>query len=190
MSIINWLFRRQKIPKVCLGDVQMHLDWNIVSSFCELVGTTAGRQPSQEELKQYFSAALGLAAYVPNDQEMSGGHLFHFAITDLRHGYFGPFGESDYWVPIVIRPSITVKGFLIDIDTGRIMATRTHTQKTPWKRYKNPVFLAWSFFLGTTDPDAAQPMGDMAAIKILKKLKALAKKQTRVDYLLEKNRVT
>lgn len=33
-------------------------------------------------------------------------------------------------------------------------------------------------------------MGDMAAIKTLKKLKALAKKQARVDYLLEKNRVT
>lgn len=168
----------------------MHLDWNIVSSFCEMFGTTVGLQPDPEDLRRYFASALRLETYTPDNPEMSGGHLFHLAITDLRYGYFGPFEANDYWVPLVLRPSITVKGFLVDIDTGNVLAERQLTQKPPWIRYKNPVFLAWSFFLGTTDPDAAQPMGDMAAIKMLKQLKTLAKKQAHVDHLLEKNRIT
>lgn len=190
MSILNWLLRRQKPPKVYIGDVQMHLDWNIVSSFCEMFGTTVGRQPDPEDLRRYFASVLGLQTYAADDPETAGGHLFHLAITDLRYGYFGPFEASDYWVPIVLRPSITVRGFLVDIDTGDTLAERQLTQKPPWIRYKNPVFLAWSFFLGSTDPDSAQPMGDMAAIRVLKKLKKLAKKQAQMDYLLEKNRIT
>jgi len=190
MSILSWLFSRKKPPQVYLGDVHMRLDWNIVSSFCELFGTTVGRQPDPEDLRRYFSSALKLEAFVPNDPNMSGGHLFHLAITDLRYGYFGPFEANDYWAPIIVRPSITVRGFLVDIETGSVLAEQQLTQKPPWIRYKNPVFLAWSFFLGHTDPDAAQPMGDMAAIKVLKKLKTLAEKQAKVDHLLAKNRIT
>lgn len=190
MSILNWLFRRQKIPKVYLDDVHLHLDWNIVSSFCEIFGTLVDQRPESEDLKRYFGSVLNLDAYVADDPEMSGGHLFHLAITDLRYGYFGPLQANDYWVTLVFRPSITVRGFLVDIDTGNVLAERQLTQKPPWIRYKNPVLFAWSFFLENADPDAEQPMGDMAAIKMLKTLKKVAKKQANIDYLLEKNRIT
>jgi hypothetical protein len=96
MSIFHWLFRRKKPPNVYLGDVQMHLDWNVVSAFCEIFGASIGHQPTPEELRLYYSAALNLPLYHSEGREAAGGHLLHLAITDLRHGYFGALDTKDY----------------------------------------------------------------------------------------------
>lgn len=190
MSILHWLFHRRRDPKVHLGDVQMHLDWNVVSAFCEMFGASIGRQPEPEELRAYFADAVRLPLFHPEDTETAGGHLLHLAITDLRNGYFGGFETKDYWLPLIFRPSVTLRGYLVDIDSGRVLAETQVTQKPGWIRYRNPMLFAWNFFFEGADESVVKPMGEVAAIKTLKKLKKLADKQQRIIHLLEKNKIT
>jgi hypothetical protein len=91
---------------------------------------------------------------------------------------------------LILRPSVTLQGFIVDIETGRVLAETKITQKPGWIRYRNPVLFAWNFFVEGADEAVSKPMGEVAALKILKKLKSLADKQQRIDHLLEKNRIT
>ncbi|MEM9634129.1 MAG: hypothetical protein AAGA50_22560 [Pseudomonadota bacterium] len=190
MSILHWLFHRKRDPIVYLGEVQMHLDWNLVTAFCELFGAGIGRQPDPEELRAYYADAMRLRLFHPEDSNTTGGHLLHLAFTDLRNGYFGGIDTKDYWLPLILRPSVTLRGYLVDIDSGRVLAETKVTQKPGWIRYRNPMLFAWNFFFEGADKSVVKPMGEVAALKTLKKLKKLTNKQQRIDHPLEKNRIT
>jgi len=190
MSILHWLFRRKKPPTLFLGDVQMHLDWNIVSSFCHYFGAPIQAEPSPEQLRHYFAKALGLPLYGSGEDIKTGDQLVHFAITDLRYGFFSSINANDTWLPLLIRPSITVYGYLLDIGSGQVLAEKQVTQKPGWLSYANPVLFAWSCFLEENEFEPADPLSDKAAKKTLRKLRKVSTQMARTGHLLEKNRMT
>lgn len=190
MSFWNWLFGRKKPPTVFLGDVQMHLDWNIVSSFCHYFGVPIQAEPSPEQLQSYFAHALGLPLYGPEENIKAGDQLVHFAITDLRYGFFSSINANDTWIPLLIRPSINVYGYLLDIDSGQVLAEKQVTQKPGWLSFANPVLFAWSYFMEENEFEPTDPMSDKAAKKALRQLRKVAAQMARTGHLLEKNRTT
>lgn len=190
MSLLNWIFRRKRRPTIYLGDVQMHLDWNIVSSFCHCFGAPVQAEPDPTQLQSYFARALDLPCYACDVDTKAGDQLLHLAITDLRYGFLASLNTSDYWIPLLIRPSVTLYGYLLDIDSGQVLAEKRVTQKPGWLRSADPVLFAWSYLTGNSGPASSQPMTDKAAIKALRQLKKLAAHTARTGHLLEKNRIT
>ncbi|WP_269582379.1 hypothetical protein [Roseibium sp. Sym1] len=190
MSLLNWIFRRKAPPAIFLGDVQMHLDWNMVSSFCHYFGAPVQAEPEPDKLRGYFARALDLPLYGPDQDIRPGDQLVHLAITDLRYGFFTSINANNTWIPLVLRPSITLYGYLVDIDSGQVLAEKRVTQKPSWLSFTNPVLFAWSYFLEDITFHDANPMSDKAAQKALRSLKKVAAQMARTGHLLEKNRIT
>jgi hypothetical protein len=190
MSILHWLFRRKKPPQIYLGDVQMHLDWNVVSSFCHYFGAPVQSEPPHEQLQKYFAEALEIPVYEKSMETAAGDQLLHLAITDLRYGFLASLNTNDYWIPLLIRPSVTFYGYLLDIDSGQVVAEKRVTRKASWLHSANPVLFAWSFFTGDFGPTTSKPMTDVAARKALNDLKKMAAHTAQTGHLLEKNRMT
>ncbi|MHA7772542.1 hypothetical protein [Roseibium sp. M-1] len=206
MSFWNWLFRRKKPPTIFLGDVQMHLEWNLLSAFSDGFHYTWADKPSPEILQEHFANALGLPRL--SEEELPprfGDKLFHFAIIDLRKGCLDSINGSDFFLPIFIRPSVTVHGYLIDLHSGDLLAEARATQKPGWLRYRNPriigpmlcaQFLPFPYSQSDPAGHAMQPpMCEAAAIKVLQKLVKTAKQAEKQRiaqnaYLLEKNNTT
>jgi len=182
MSFWNRLLRRKVSPTVFLGDVDMHLEWNVLSALCDGFGYDWRGNPAPEVLQRHFADALGLPVYDRGKSELAGNQLFHLAITDLRHGHLGALRAGDYWIPVALRPSVTVQGYLVDLETGHVLAEARQTQKPGWVRYRNPPLLAWSLIVqGDAAGDALDPpMCETAAIKVLMKLKKIAKQQAKL----------
>jgi len=181
MSIPDWIFRRKKPPTIFLGDVQMHLDWNVLSALCEGFAYTWNGQPSPKVLREHFSNALGLPVYEAGICPPAGNLLFHLAITDIHHGHVNAYRFGDYWIPVVLRPSVTVQGYLVDIETGNVLAEGQQTQKPGWIRYRNPPLVAWSLLTQSDAAGAAldPPMCETTAIKLLLKLKKTAEENVK-----------
>lgn len=190
MSIFNWLFRRKKPPQIYLGDVQMHLDWNIISSFCHHFGAPVQTQPDPGTLRSYFAQALDLPLYENGLETAAGDQLLHLAITDLRYGFHAALNANDTFIPILFRPSVTFYGYLLDVDSGQVLAEKRVTRKASWLQSANPVLFAWSFFTGEFGEAPSKPMTDIAAQKALRDLKKIAAHTAQTGHLLAKNRIT
>jgi|GEM_PF-3082266 len=186
MSFWNLLFRRTEPPTIFLGDVLMHLEWNLLSAISDGFHYTWAQKPSPEVLKEHFAASLGLPLFSQDEMEFRpGDKLFHFAITDLRHGQMGIIGGADVFLPFMLRPSVTLQGYLIDIDTGVVLAEAQVTRKPGWLRYRNPRILGpmvLSQFVplafSPSDPAGRAmqpPLCEAAAITVLQKLMKSAK---------------
>lgn len=190
MSFWRWLLGIRKPPTIFLGDVQMHLDWNIVSSFCHHFGAPVQTEPDQEQLQRYFAKALGLPLYSPDADLKPGDQLLHLAITDLRYGFLASLNTHDTWLPLLIRPSVTLYGYLLDIDSGQVLAEKRVSQKPSWLSSADPVLFAWTYLTGDFGPAPSRPMTDKAAVKALRQLQKLAAHNARTGHLLEKNNMT
>lgn len=168
MTFVSWLFGRKKAPTIFLGDVQMHLDWNIVSSFCHYFGAPVQAEPDPGQLRRYFAQALDLPLFAPDAELKPGDQLLHLAITDLRYGFLASLNTNDTWIPLLIRPSVTLYGYLLDIDNGQVLAEKRVTQKPSWLRSADPILFAWTYFTGNVGPAPSRPMTDTAAAKALR----------------------
>ncbi|WP_299471089.1 hypothetical protein [uncultured Roseibium sp.] len=158
----------------------MQLDWNLLSAICDDLDYTWEPMPGPHILREHFSSFLGLQKYDTAVASDRGDRLFHLAITDLRHGHFNVVQGGDYWTPLFLRPSVTVQGYLLDIDTGDLLAEERWTQKPGWVRYRNPRILAPKLLFGA-DPAGAEldpPMCETAAAKVLLRLKRQADGKT------------
>ncbi len=190
MKLFQWLSGWKRPPQIFLGDVQMHLDWNLVSSFCHYFGSPVHAEPDPHQLRRYFSDVLKMPLFDPNDQTTAGSRLFHLAITDLRYGFAASLNSGDYWLPLVIRPSVTVYGYLLDIDSGQVLAEKRVTQRPSWVRFANPVLFAWSLLADCSESRPSRPMTDTAANKALKQLKKRAARTAQTGHLLAKTRIS
>ncbi len=180
MSWLSRSFGRKKPPQIYLGDVQMRLNWNLLSVFFDDLDYTSEPQPSPQVLREHFSSFLGLPKHDPAVASAPGDRLFHLAIVDLHHGFFDTLRDADFWMPLFLRPSVTVQGYLLDIDTGDLLAEEKWTQKPGWVRYRNPRILAPSLLSGAdaAGADLDPPMCETAAIKVLMRLKQKADGKT------------
>ena len=181
MSLFNWLFRRWKRPKIFLGDVQMKLEWNVLSALCDGLDYAWQGAPPPDVLRRHFSDALGLPMFDARSCDPKGNHLLHLAITDIRHGHVDTYQLDNFWIPLALRPSATVQGYLVDLETGNLIAEGQQTQKPGWIRYRKPPVLALSLLLGSDVAGKAldPPMCETAAIKLLIKLKKIAREQVK-----------
>lgn len=180
MSWFDRVFGPKRRPKIYLGDVQMKLEWSLLSEFTGGQGYAGSAEPSPRILRDHFSSFLGLPTFDLGSSSAPGDRLFHLAIVDLRQGIYGVVSGPGFDTPLFLRPSVTVQGYLLDIESGNVLAEDRLTQKPGWIRYRNPAVLGPKLLFGTdpAGPELAPPLCETAAVKMLMRLKRQADGKT------------
>jgi len=176
MPWFSHVFSPKRRPTIYLGDVQMKLEWSLLSEITGGPGYPGSPEPSPQMLRDHFSSFLELPILDSGSSSAPGDRLFHLAIVDLRQGIAGIARGPGFDLPLLLRPSVTVQGYLLDIETGNVLAEDRLTQKPGWMRYRNPSVLGPHLLFGT-DPAGAKmvpPLCETAVVKMLLRLKRQA----------------
>lgn len=133
MSFLFW--KKKTSPQLHIGDVEVRFDNNLLGLLlCAHEGVFLTGTRLQQDLRSQISTLLSRPIF--NSEHEHGKHdcILHIAITDLRGGSVlnvpAPIVDFDLLVPF--RPSITLQGYLVSLESHKVLAERKLTEKPSW----------------------------------------------------------